>query len=74
MWNITIKTESRSIFKVLPFLYVLVPSKLEKFVLKVILIISHRNGIFFVPRPQKPTAWDESYPDGPPKWANYTYS
>jgi len=25
-------------------------------------------------RPQKPTGWDESYPDGPPKWANFMYN
>jgi len=25
-------------------------------------------------RPQKPKGWDESYPDGPPKWANFDYS
>lgn len=24
-------------------------------------------------RLRKPTGWDESYPDGPPKWANYKY-
>ena len=24
-------------------------------------------------RPQKPTKWDESYPDGPPQWTNYKY-
>eukprot|EP00088_Acartia_fossae_P064915 TRINITY_DN79962_c0_g1_i1.p1 TRINITY_DN79962_c0_g1~~TRINITY_DN79962_c0_g1_i1.p1 ORF type:complete len:204 (+),score=28.13 TRINITY_DN79962_c0_g1_i1:28-612(+) len=25
-------------------------------------------------RPQKPTGWDESYPDGPPSWANFKYN
>jgi len=25
-------------------------------------------------RPQKPGNWDSSYPDGPPKWANFDYS
>jgi len=25
-------------------------------------------------RPQKPIGWDESYPDGPPKWANFKYN
>merc|ERR1711934_625069 len=25
-------------------------------------------------RPQKPISWDESYPDGPPSWANFQYS
>jgi len=25
-------------------------------------------------RPQKPVGWDESYPDGPPAWANFQYN
>jgi len=25
-------------------------------------------------RPQKPRGWDESYPDGPPPWANFKYN
>ncbi|XP_023347877.1 uncharacterized protein LOC111716634 isoform X4 [Eurytemora carolleeae] len=25
-------------------------------------------------RPQKPVGWDESYPDGPPSWANFKYT
>ena len=25
-------------------------------------------------RPQKPISWDESYPDGPPSWANFQYN
>ena len=24
-------------------------------------------------RPEKPKGWDESYPNGPPEWANYKY-
>lgn len=24
-------------------------------------------------RPQKPVGWEESYPDGPPSWANFNY-
>ena len=24
-------------------------------------------------RPQKPTRWDESYPDGPPPWTDHKY-
>ena len=24
-------------------------------------------------RPQKPTGWDESYPDGPPPWTDTKY-
>eukprot|EP00088_Acartia_fossae_P030702 TRINITY_DN3169_c1_g1_i1.p1 TRINITY_DN3169_c1_g1~~TRINITY_DN3169_c1_g1_i1.p1 ORF type:complete len:195 (-),score=30.28 TRINITY_DN3169_c1_g1_i1:169-753(-) len=30
-----------------------------------------QNGKY---RPQKPTGWDESYPDGPPSWANFKYN
>lgn len=25
-------------------------------------------------RPQKPAGWDESYPNGPPSWANFSYT
>ena len=32
---------------------------------------SYREKLF---RPQKPRGWDESYPEGPPPWANFKYN